>query len=271
MSEIASLPAWIPKIVTMRNEPLVEEGSMDVIPMVPVFRETHPLLPVFSRELALSPEVHELCAGIFRTIRINFEEIILKNRVFFEGRVGEIPVDVSHSLRATANRLIRELEARKKPRLKQVNRIFQSKIDCLSLALDALIPFFDRVSVFSSETTSGDMDVWIGRCVKELYRIDIEGEIPRSEAFNSMVKEYFDILTFDKGRLDRFYRYRSAGFVVVEAPRVGDTVWYSGGTNFLQGIVTDKGIQTGVGGVAKKRGFILFLNWNLNMEEKRYF
>jgi len=231
---------------------------MDVIPVVTVFRETHPLLPVFSRELALSPEVHELCTGIFRTIRVNFEEIILKNHAFFEGKVGEIPVDVSHSLRATANRLIGELEARKKPRLKKVNRLFQSKIDCLNLALEALIPFFDRVSVFSSETTRGDMDVWMRRCVKELYRIDIEGEIPKSEAFNSMVKGYFDTLTSDEGRLERFYNFRSAGFVVVEAPRIGDTVWYSGGTNFLQGIVTKEGIRTRVGSSKKKRFHPLF-------------
>lgn len=243
---------------------------MDVIPMAPIFREVHPALPVFSRELALSLEVQDLCRGIFRTIMMNFEEIILKNRAFFKGKGGAIPIDVSHSLNATASRLIGELEVRKKPRLKKVNKLFQSKIDCLNAALESLIPFFDQGAVFSSETTIEDMNGWVRRCVKELYRVDIEGEIPKSEVFSSVVKGYFDALTFDEERLERFYKYRGAGFVVVEAPRVGDTVWYSGGTQFLQGIVIDKGIQTRVGS-SKKRGFILFSNWNLNMEEKRYF
>lgn len=231
---------------------------MDVIPMTPVFREVHASLPVFSRELALSLEVQELCRGIFGTIMINFEEIILKNRDFFKGKGGAIPVDVSHSLKATASRLIGELEARKKPRLKKVNKLFQSKIDCLNLALESLIPFFDQAAVFSSETTLGDMNGWVRRCIKEIYRIDVEGEIPKPEVFSSMVKEYFDTLTFEKERLDRFYKYRSAGFVVVEAPRVGDTVWYSGGTQFLQGIVTENGIQTRVGSRKKKRIHPLF-------------
>lgn len=258
MSEIAALPIWIPKAVTARNEPLVEEGSMDVIPMAPIFREVHPALPVFSRELALSLEVQDLCRGIFRTIMINFEEIILKNRAFFKGKGGAIPVDVSHSLNATASRLIGELEARKKPRLKKVNKLFQSKIDCLNAALESLIPFFDQGAVFSSETTIEDMNGWVRRCVKELYRVDIEGEIPKSEVFSSVVKGYFDALTFDEERLERFYKYRGAGFVVVEAPRVGDTVWYSGGTQFLQGIVIDKGIQTRVGSSKKKEGSFSF-------------
>jgi hypothetical protein len=258
MSEIASLPAWIPKTVTMRNEPLVEEGSMDVIPMTSVFRENHPSLPVFSRELALSIEVQELCRGIFRTIMMNFEEIILKNCTFFKGKGGAIPVDVSHSLKATASRLIGELEARKKPRLKKVNQLVQSKIDCLNLALESLIPFFDQAAVFSSETTLGDMNGWVRRCIKEIYRIDIGGEVPNPEDFTSMVRGYFDALVFDQERLDRFYKYKSSGFSVVETPRVGDTVWYSGGAQFLQGIVTEEGVQTGVGSRKKKRVHPLF-------------
>jgi len=46
---------------------------------------------------------------------------------------------------------------------------------------------------------------------------------------------------------------------IEEISRIGDTLWYSGGVQFLQGIVIEEGTQTGVGS-NKKRGFSLFSN-----------
>ena len=228
-----------------RQELLFEEASIRENPEVPVYREVHPLLP-FSKDVAQCEHVQHLSIGVIQTVVKAFMEFRRSKPELFRSKevMQGINVDPHISIQKTAARLIGEFEVKKRPKTRKINEFYQTRIEWIQRASKTLVELFKGGVTFDNTTTEADVAHWVQRNVKALFRVEVDPE--KLDSVNSLVKDYFKSLTYDQERYDRFYKYRRAGFEVVAKPKIGDTVWYSGGAVFLQGIVTEKGIQTGV-------------------------
>ncbi|MCB1110948.1 MAG: hypothetical protein KDK64_08195 [Chlamydiia bacterium] len=245
----------IPLSITLRKESLFEEGSIKENPEVPVYRETHPFAPL-PKDVAQYEQVQNLCVGVIEIVVEGFIGLRRDKPEIFcsTEEKGGIPVDSRISVQRTAAKLIGDLEAKKNPKTPKINQFHQRKIEWVQEARKKLLEFFGKEVMFDTHTTEADIGRWAQESIKALFRVEVD---PKDfHSIGKSINGYFGSLTYDQERHERFYKYCRAGFEVVEIPKVGDTVWYSGGTAFLQGVVTEKGIQTGVKG--KKRVHSLF-------------
>ena len=245
MSELKTSPVSVLSERSFRYEPLFEEGSIEPNPDVPVYRKTHRLIFVLTKDEALTSEVQELCLSLVLRVKEAFSGFIVHLKHEEKKEAGKIPIDISHAIGTTTTRMVADLEAKKNPKLRKLNQIYQSRIEVLRSSSEKFRVFFEIASVFSTETTAEDLESWGRDCFKKLFRIDVDHLEQRR--IKIATEEYFKALHPNKERFERYEKYVKAGFSVIEDPKIGDTVWYSGGETFLQGVVTKAGVQTGRG------------------------
>lgn len=182
MSDFAIPNVWIPKGITSRREPIVEEGVLDETPIVTVWRQEHPLIPVLSAKVAQSHVVQMLGNDLIKRGSRDLRNVFVKNREMLqvpEGRVLNpvIPLDLSDAIEKTAKRIKEDLHQELTQRIQEKNekeaRHVIEEIRALSDATPLFQTFFKEVGGFTLDTDGRAINAWELCCCKRLFRVDV--------------------------------------------------------------------------------------------------